>query len=225
MRAPSKFSLLALALLASGPAAPAQAAARDASGSAVPQVVLRTPTAADAKDPNIYKPEEPGVDCYVDLSLQEAGTIRDKANISPMGKSCLPQQDAFKRAAEAASYLAIYQHSASDFGTQMQDPKRAKEIGEALTECLSNGPKCNDGSINAQRMKSDLFKALVQYNFGKELKSAQSVGCRPDSGHQYQRAAAHGAVRRCQDRGRRTASHADRRERDDQRRPAAHIHV
>src|SRR5207245_861591 len=78
---------------------------------------------------------------------------------------CLPQQDAFKRSAEAASYLAIYQQNFSDYGLAMKDDKIRAGIQKSVAACVAKGatdPDCH---------QTDLVKALVQHNFGKELRA------------------------------------------------------
>lgn len=160
-----------VALFALLAALPARAAPPANGGSSAPQLlILKTPDAQEREDPKIGKPADPGVDCLTgDLSLQEQANLKE-SHVSTTNKSCLPQADSFRLAAEAASYLAIYQQNFSQFGRDMLTPARKKEIQDAVDACVNNDPKC-DHSYDGRKMRSDLFKALVQYNFGKDLKA------------------------------------------------------
>ncbi|MGZ3739153.1 MAG: hypothetical protein ACXVB9_07250 [Bdellovibrionota bacterium] len=157
----NKISLLALLVLA---ALQSRAFADSRGGSAVP-LSLSPLTAEEKNNPDIVKPVDPVVDCNFELTAQEKGTLRENSGIKDIGKKCLPQQDAFKRSAEAASYLAIYQQNFSDYGLAMKDPKIRAGIQKSVAACVTKGagdPDCH---------QTDLVKALVQYNFGKELKA------------------------------------------------------
>jgi hypothetical protein len=139
-------------------------------GSAAPVPHLAPVTEQEIKDPNIGSPQEVGVDCISgDFTAAESGDFKE-AHVHP-GKSCLPQKDSFKRAAEAASFLAFYQQNFSQYGLESKDPVRKQEIQDALKACIGNDPKCFEGD-NGRKMKGDLLKALVQHNFGKELKAS-----------------------------------------------------
>jgi len=159
-----------LGLLALSAALEGRAAAPNPGSAAPQQIGVRPATAQELNDPLIGKPIDPGVECLSgDLPLEERGHLRE-ANINAKNKSCLPQAEAFTRAAEAASYLAIYQAGFSQYASEINDPARKKLIQDAVKACVNNDPKC-DQSGEGRKMRSDLLKALVQYNFGKELKS------------------------------------------------------
>jgi hypothetical protein len=167
-------ALLAALLALANACAPALA--RDATGGAAPVQIKRV-TTEEAQDPAIAKPKPPGWDCSIDVSTSDAGKIREASGITQLGKSCVPQADAFKRSAEAASYLAFYQQNLSQYGMKMQDPDTRKRIAANVAACLNNDPSCDDTrgtpeeQQNAHRMKGDLLQALVQYNFGKEVRA------------------------------------------------------
>ncbi|MGZ3713740.1 MAG: hypothetical protein ACXVBE_18380, partial [Bdellovibrionota bacterium] len=81
--------------------------------------------------------------------------------------NCLAQEEAFKRTAQAYSYLAFYMQNYSAFGVAMNDkehPERLKENQEAVLDCLA-GKDCN----NEKRDK--MMAALIQYNLAKGVKS------------------------------------------------------
>lgn len=172
MRAAHKQIAL-LALLAGTAGERCALAGPNDGGSAAPQAYQK-PAGAPTdvfQDPAVMHPKEPIVNCDV----AESNDPRRPRSVQRI--ECLPQADALKRAAQAASYLAIYQHSElSQFGAQMKNPARRAEIKSAVAACLNNDPKCDpsvgsdDERARARKMQSDLLQSLVQYNFGKDLR-------------------------------------------------------
>ena len=102
MRANMKIRLLFLGLVAQEAFAPAAALAanRDSSAGAIPQSFQKNEVrASDLQDPGIISADDPGAPCVVNATGQD----HSRARIAGVriGDKCLPQQDAFKRAATA----------------------------------------------------------------------------------------------------------------------------
>lgn len=121
-------------------------------------------TPADFQNPEIAKADNPGTEgaCYGYAENQDTNAAR-RAQVE-IGERCLPQNDSFKSAAEAASYLAIYQRGFSAFGKRMNSEDGRKQVQDAVRRCLSNS-ECGKDDQNIT------LGALVQYNFGKDLKA------------------------------------------------------
>lgn len=168
------FAAIILALTAGG-----NARADNLGGSAVPvPKSLRKPLTPDEiKNPDITKPAEQAVECRSDADRVNDGQIMQNGRLAYRSKKCLPQSDAFKSASEAASYLAIYQTYMSQYAETMQDDDKRREIQASVKACLEGSPDCDDtiGDDDhvkrARAMKQHLFAALVQYNFGKEVRA------------------------------------------------------
>lgn len=167
---PSLVLILALALLTS-PRALASSTTRlpELPGRSIP--LLKT--AEPMKDKKVAQPTEPEVDCVREVTGDDrmrarnadfaAGTGGEAKNL---GK-CLPQNDAFRRAGEAASYLGHYYTNFTPFAAEIRKMEKDGTRGnfhEAIRQCITNDPACD------QEKQRTLLKALVQYNFGKELK-------------------------------------------------------
>ena len=180
MRPPLNNFTVLIALLVSGPA-PFALGATAPAGAPVPaaaQPAGAQVTAADLQNPAIADPKEPAADCYITgMPQPPPDPARPRVPLKP----CMGQADAFKRSAEAASYLAFYQQHFSDYGVQMDNKEKRAEIQADVAACLKNDQACqtikgdsddvSTHNINAQKMQSHLLAALVQYNFGKELKA------------------------------------------------------
>ncbi len=123
----------------------------------------------DLNDPAIMKPDEPGNPCLKKLTLEEIGKAKEAHVQVASDTPCLPQGDAFVRAAEAASYLAFYQMAESNYGKDVAErkakPGEQEKFAEALRNCVEKTSNCDSDQ------KSELLKALIQYNYGKELKA------------------------------------------------------
>lgn len=138
-------------------------------------------TPEDWQNPEIVKPENPGTDtnCY-GYAEKDDNRALDKARAKTgrfdmkYSERCLPQQDSFKSAAEAASYLAFYQKDLSLFSTRTKHPETLKETQDHIHNCV-NGlapPKVDEnGNKKLSESCQVTLAALSQYNFGKELKA------------------------------------------------------
>jgi len=120
-------------------------------------------TMDDFKNPDIVKPDDLGAPCNLRANQQEIGQAARDSGVR-LADQCMPQADAFKRAAEASSYLAYYQQNYSTYAALVKDPATKAKIEEAIRDCMA-GSNCDETK------KTYLISALVQYNFGKQLKS------------------------------------------------------
>ncbi len=137
-----------------------------ASSRALPELPRRTIPMADEsalKKKKVMEPVEPEVDC---VPWNQAPARKGDSS-ELVKKKCLPQTDSFRRAGEAASYLGHYYTNFTPFAHRlhsMKDSERA-EFHESIRNCVTGNPACGE------KEKTELLQALVQYNFGKELRA------------------------------------------------------
>lgn len=112
----------------------------------------------DLKNKEITDAHEGGANCVSDAKAKTS---------SSAGGNCLPQHDAFRRAGEAASYLGHYYTNFTPFAYEMRDMKEdeRKNYYDSIRECVADSPKCT------KEGRATVLKAMVQYNFGKQIKS------------------------------------------------------
>lgn len=78
---------------------------------------------------------------------------------------CGRQNESFKRAAQAASYLGHYMQHFSRYGVVMKDDKQVAATHRALKACLTASGDCDADARNR------VMAALMQYNLGKEVRA------------------------------------------------------
>jgi len=142
--------------------------AMNATGGAIPVVAgeLKVVEKKDWENPAITKPDDPGVDCVANITPEDS---RAAANAGVKAtKNCLPQADAFTRAGEAASYLAHYYQRYTPYALEMRATEKKgelKDYQEQIRRCVTGQGSCDD------KAKAEVLKAMVQYNFGKEIRA------------------------------------------------------
>lgn len=123
---------------------------------------------ADLKNPLIVNPDETWDPCdSVPRSASEIDKLKSDAQTYgiKIGNKCMPQADAFTEAAEASSYLAFYQKTMSQYAANLADPEIKAKINDAIQSCILGKDDCD------QSKQQSLLAALVQYNFGRELRA------------------------------------------------------
>jgi hypothetical protein len=180
MRTSLKFLLLALATglqaplaLATSTAAPTAPTAHAATaqpgtnttGGAIPQK-LKVAEDKDWKNDAIIHPDDPGTNCVSNITPEDERAAR-YGNVK-LQKSCLPQADAFTRAGEAASYLAHYYQRYTPYANEMRIKEQKGELKDyqaTIRNCVTGQGSCSKAD------QAETLKAMVQYNFGKELRA------------------------------------------------------
>ncbi|HEY8278604.1 MAG TPA: hypothetical protein VIH99_03205 [Bdellovibrionota bacterium] len=121
----------------------------------------------ELKNPEISAPKEVFSTCVIHPDKAEEYTAKENGIL--IGDKCLSQSDAFKSAAEASSYLMHYQRTYSNFAEGMRtvnsSAEKKKEYNDAIQRCLTPGQACKGAD------KTRLLEALVQYNFGKDIRA------------------------------------------------------
>lgn len=148
-----------------------------ASSRALPELPRRSidllPNAEPMKDKRVAEPEDPGIDCVREVTAADKRAALDADYKGATGNAaknltkCLPQHDSFRRAGEAASYLGHYYTNFTPFAAELRNmkPDERAAFHDSIRECVQGHPSCD---AKKQQM---MLKALVQYNFGKELRA------------------------------------------------------
>lgn len=169
MSARPRVLILALLVLTGGPAL--------ASSRALPELPERSihllPNAEPMKDKRVAEPEDPGIDCVREVTAADKRAAFDADYKGATGNAakdftkCLPQADAYRRAGEAASYLGHYYTNFTPFADELRrmKPDERAAFHDSIRECVQGQATCD------AKKQQILLKALVQYNFGKELRA------------------------------------------------------
>lgn len=163
MRTSLKILLLSLAM--SPVSSLALAAELNTSGGAIPGT-FNVPEKKDWVNPKIISHEDPSVDCVSNITGEDEAAAR-RGGVK-LGKSCMSQADAFTRAGEAASYLAHYYQRYTPYANEMREIEKNGELKayqQKIRNCVTGQGACDD------KDKSEVLKAMVQYNFGKEIRA------------------------------------------------------
>lgn len=94
----------------------------------------------------------------------------DPSSRCPAGQDensrCIPQGEAFSRAAQASSYLGLYLVTSSGYvAGWMNNPENQQKAAARIEACLQNSPECD------AEAKNQLMMALIQYNLVNEVKA------------------------------------------------------
>jgi hypothetical protein len=172
MNARPRQNALLLAALLCLPALAASASSRP-----LPPLPGRTveelKSAEDMNKKHIVEGDDPSVDCVREVTAKDLNAARmadiqgATGNEAKNLKKCMRQDDAFRRAGEAASYLGHYYMNFTPFAGELNSmqPAERQKFHESIRLCVANDPKCTDS------MKTTVLKAMVQYNFGKDLRA------------------------------------------------------
>lgn len=172
MNARPRQTALLLAALLCLPELAARASSRPLPPLPGPTVDLLK-NADDMNKKHIAEGDDPSVDCVREVTKddRDAARLADirgaTGNEAKNLKKCMRQDDAFRRAGEAASYLGHYYMNFTPFAGELNNMKPAEreKFHESIRLCVANDPKCTDS------MKTTVLKAMVQYNFGKDLRA------------------------------------------------------